>query len=278
MTQLIDTIKNSFASFDFVVDILDMALVAIIIYSLLKFTKKTRAMQVIKGLGIIIIVARICEYLQLQTMSWVLNYIINAGAVLLVIVFQPEIRRALEKIGRGKIFDIAFNHTPTETLSDVIEEIIKSVLNLSKHKIGALIVFERKTALGDVIESGTILNAAISSELIENIFFPNTPLHDGAMIIHDDVIVAAGCFLPLSDNKNLPSELGTRHRAGIGISEVSDCITILVSEETGVISMAKEGRLTRYLDSAELREILEDVLITRQKTKGARQKSKGAVK
>lgn len=278
MTQLIDTIKNSFASFDFIVDILDMLLVAIIVYSLLKFTKKTRAMQVIKGLGIIIIVARICEYLQLQTMSWVLNYVINAGAVLLVIVFQPEIRRALEKIGRGKIFDIAFNHASTETLSDVIEEIIKSVLNLSKHKIGALIVFEQKTALGDVIESGTILNAAISSELIENIFFPNTPLHDGAMIIHDDVIVAAGCFLPLSDNKNLPSELGTRHRAGIGISEVSDCITILVSEETGVISMAKEGRLTRYLDSAELREILEDVLITRQKTKGSRGKSKGAVK
>lgn len=246
-----------------ILDFIDMLLVAVIVYFLLKFTKRTRAIQVLKGLGIIIIVAYLCELLRLPTVTWLLNYVIQAGALMLVIIFQPEIRRALERIGRGKILGISLSpqNGPGEDAIKVIEEIHKAILNLSIHKTGALIVFEQKTGLKEVIESGIALNAQISSEVIENIFFKNAPLHDGAMIIKDDIIVAAGCFLPLSDNKQITSELGTRHRAALGISEISDCIVLVVSEETGVISMAREGVLERYLDSKALRVALEKMMM-----------------
>jgi len=251
-------IKSSLLQFT-VWDIVDILLVAVIIYFLLKITSKTRAIQVLKGLGIIIVIARVCELLRLTAVVWLLDYVIGAGAVFLVILFHPEIRRALERIGRGKFFALSFTSSSTGDEEKIIEEIQRAVQNLSIHKTGALIVFERKTGLRDVTESGTYINADISSEMIENIFYVGAPLHDGAMIIKGSKIIAAGCFLPLSDNKQIASELGTRHRAALGISELSDSITVIVSEETGVISVANEGTLTRYMDSKALREVLEQI-------------------
>ena len=265
MAAFFESVKTSLMQLQ-ILDFVDMLLVAVIVYFLLKFTKRTRAIQVLKGLGIIIVVAYLCELLRLPTVTWLLNYVIQAGALMLVIIFQPEIRRALERIGRGKILGISLSpqNGLSEDVAKVIEEIHKAILNLSIHKTGALIVFEQKTGLKEVIESGIILNAQISSEVIENVFFPNAPLHDGAMIIKDDVIVAAGCFLPLSDNKQISSDLGTRHRAALGISEISDCVVLVVSEETGVISMAREGVLERYLDSKGLRILLEKMMVPTQ--------------
>ena len=259
MQEFFEVIKNSILQFTWL-DILDVLLVATLIYGLLKITSHTRAMQVLKGLGIIIVLAQFCELIGLSAVTWLLNYVINAGAVFLVILFQPELRRGLEKIGRGKIFDIAqLGGSENGDEVKLIEEIERAVLSI--RKIGALMVFERKTGLRDVIESGTTLDAKISSELIENVFFPNSPMHDGAMILKNDKVVAAGCFLPLSDNKQISSELGTRHRAALGISEISDSIVLIVSEETGVISKAHEGTITRYIDRKALREILTDIFL-----------------
>ena len=257
MDNLIYAIKNSILQFQFV-DAIDILLVAVLIYYLLKITVKTRAIQVIKGLVVLIVAAQICEFVGFTTITWLLQSIVGAGAVLLVIIFQPEIRRALEKIGTGKIFDMNFS-APHTDYEDVITEIERAILNMSIRKIGALIVFEKKTGMREVIESGTTLDARISSEMIENVFFPNSPLHDGAMIIKEDKIKAAGCFLPLSDNKTISSELGTRHRAALGISEISDAVVLIVSEETGVISKAFEGTITRYIDRKALRKALEDI-------------------
>jgi diadenylate cyclase len=219
----------------------------------------TRALQVLKGLGIILALALVFSILDLQTVSWMLSWLLNAAAVVLVILFQPEIRRALEKLGGGKFFGVVI--APREDADRIVEELMRAIINMSKRKVGALIVFERKTGLKDIIETGTFINAEITAELIENIFYPNTPLHDGAVIIKEGKIMAAGCFLPLSDNKQISSELGTRHRAALGVSEVSDSYTIVVSEETGVISYMFDGMLTRYLDIPTLRDILERIFI-----------------
>ena len=241
-------------------DIVDIIIVAVIIYSLIRITSGTRALQVLKGLGIILAMAIAFSMLDLQTVTWMLSWLVNAAAVVLVILFQPEIRRALEKLGGGKIFGVM--NAPREGADLIVEELMRAVINMSKRKVGALIVFERKTGLRDIIETGTYINAEITSELVENIFYPNTPLHDGAMIIKDGKVYAAGCFLPLSDNKQISSELGTRHRAALGVSEVSDSYTIVVSEETGVISYMYDGMLTRYLDIPTLRGIIERIFIS----------------
>lgn len=241
-------------------DVVDIIIVAVIIYSLIRITSGTRALQVLKGLGIILAAAFVFSMLDLQTVTWMLSWLVNAAAVVMVILFQPEIRRALEKLGGGKIFGVM--NAPREGADRIVEELMRAVINMSKRKVGALIVFERKTGLRDIIETGTYINAEITSELIENIFYPKTPLHDGAMIIKDGKIYAAGCFLPLSDNKQISSELGTRHRAALGVSEVSDSYTIVVSEETGVISYMYDGMLTRYLDIPTLRGILERIFIS----------------
>lgn len=238
-------------------DFVDVIIVSFVIYQLLVLTKQTRAEQVLKGLAIIMVASSLSDLLKFQTLGWILRYTINAGAIALVIVFQPELRRALEQIGRGKIFEKSY-YLPQEEqdFESIIMELIKATQNLSKKQVGALIVLEQKTGIGDVVESGTRIEGFISSALLENIFEPNTPLHDGAVIIRNNRIVAAGCFLPLTENPNLSKQLGTRHRAAIGISENSDALAIIISEETGVISLAQEGKLIRYLDSKDLRDIL----------------------
>jgi len=267
LEQLWGSIWNTVSQFN-LRDAIDIIIVAFVIYQLLMLTKETRAEQVLKGLGIILVASRLSEFLKLQAIGWILNYTINAGAIALVIVFQPELRRALEQIGRGKIFEKAnFLQQEEKDYSNVINELIKASQNLSKNKTGALIIIEQKTGIGDVVESGIRIDGLVSSALLENIFEPNTPLHDGAVIIKGDRIVAAGCFLPLTENPNLSKQLGTRHRAALGISENSDALSIIVSEETGIISMAKEGKLTRYLDSKGLRNILRKVYGKEKETK-----------
>lgn len=260
-----------------ILDLIDVLVVTVLIYQLIKLTRKTRASQVLKGVGFFVVFAAICELIGLTMISWLLETFLNLGAVLLVVLFQPELRKAFEKFGRGKFFSQGFSED--SNVQPAVEELQRAILNMSKHKIGALIVFERKTGLRDVMESGIELKAQITTELVENIFFPNAPLHDGALIVRNGRIAAAGCFLPISDNKSLPSELGTRHRAALGISEISDCIVIIVSEETGVISRANEGVLTRPLDIKALRATLEEIfevsensssrLIDKLKRKGA---------
>jgi len=172
-----------------------------------------------------------------------------------VILFQPELRKALEQIGRGAIRDTS-RVTDHEENEQIVREISNCLLSLSRRRVGALIVFEQRIGLKDIIETGTALNSRISSALLENIFEPNTPLHDGAVVIRGNQIMAAGCFLTLSEGKSISRELGTRHRAALGITETTDAITLIVSEETGIISMAKEGRLTRHLDRMSLEQVL----------------------
>ena len=253
MRDFFDIIKTSILQFR-LLDLVDVLLIATLLYQLIKLTRKTRASQVIKGVGLFLVLAALCEMIGLTTMSWLMETFLSLGAVLLVVLFQPELRQVFEKVGRRKIFA----RGNAEGLADAaaIDALQKAILNLSKQKIGALIVFEQKTGLRDVMESGIELDARISTELVENVFYPKAPLHDGAMIVRKGMIAAAGCFLPISDNKALPSELGTRHRAALGISEVSDCIVIVVSEETGMISCAEEGVLMRPLDIKALRETL----------------------
>ncbi len=274
LEQIFNALINSIADFTWI-DVIDILLLAVVIYWLLKLTSKTRAMQVLKGLGIILLAAWVVGALNLVGTSWILNYVLNIGAVLIVIIFQPELRRALAKLGRGRI-----ELTPSYMVNaqETVENILKAILNLSKKRVGALIVFERKTGLKEVIESGTRIGAVISTELLENLFFTNSPLHDGAVIIREDTIEAAGCFLPLSDNKQIGQELGTRHRAALGVSEVSDSVTLVISEETGVISVAQDGTLIRYLDSKAIKDLLEDLYLVKQaaaKYRALRIKRKG---
>ena len=275
MGDILQSIRISIGEFG-VKDAIDILLVTFIIYGLLIITRKTRAIQVLKGLGVFLLFALICQWIGLTAVSALLNYVIEAGAVIIVVIFQPEIRKALERVGRGRFFGIGFDNNMVSEDTKDIENIERAILNLSIRKIGALMVFERKTGLKDIIESGTTLDARISSELIENIFVPNSPMHDGAMILKNNRIVAAGCFLPLSNNPNLSSDLGTRHRAGLGMSEMSDAVIIIVSEETGIISKAHDGVLSRYIDRKALRGILNE-LYASPETASKKMRSIGSV-
>lgn len=239
-----------------VADVVDILIVAVILYELIMLTRQTRGSAVLKGLVLLLLATLVSNFLGLTALNWLLMAFINNGVLVLVIVFQPEIRKALEQIGRGAMLRSGHNESRSERES-IISEIIQCLTNLSRRRVGALIVFERKTGLKDVIETGTTIDARISSALLENIFEPNTPLHDGAVIIRDGRVVAGACILTLTESRSVSHELGTRHRAAIGISETTDSIALIVSEETGIISMAKGGRITRHLDAASLREILE---------------------
>lgn len=247
-------------------NILDIAIVAFLIYKVMMILKGTRAVQLVKGIVVLLIATVISKIIGLQSISWLLEKIQTGLFIALPIVFQPELRRALEQLGRGKFFGKSSGYLIEEDLEIVVNEIVRSVKAMAKKKIGALIVIEREIGLNDFVETGIKIDGLVSGELLINIFIPNTPLHDGAVIMRGNHVVAASCFLPLSENPNLSKELGTRHRAGIGVTEVSDSMVVMVSEETGVISVAEEGKLTRYLDEITLKELLIKRLKPQQKT------------
>lgn len=238
------------------INIVDILIVAFVIYKAMMIIKGTRAVQLIKGLVVLILASLISEWLGLRTFGWILSQVQTVLVVALPIVFQPELRRALEQLGRGKFFARPMVLLNEETLIGLVNEVVRAVKVMSKNSVGALIIIERETGINDFIETGIKIDGLISAEFLINVFIPKSPLHDGAVIIRGDRVIAAGCFLPLSENPNLSKELGTRHRAGLGLTEQSDAIALMVSEETGVISVAEEGRLTRYLDENTLKEIL----------------------
>jgi len=241
--------------------LVDVSLVAFFIYRFIMLIRGTRAVQLIKGLVVLVAASFLARALNLVTISWILSQLQLMIVVALPVVFQPELRRALERLGRGKFFARPISFLGVEDMSRLINELVRGVQVLAKTRTGALIVLERETGLNDYIETGLKLDGVVSSELLVNIFVPGTPFHDGAAIIRGDRAVAVGCFLPLTDTPYLSKQLGTRHRAALGITEISDAIAIVVSEETGTVSVAEEGRLTRYLDEKNLKEILENSLL-----------------
>ena len=243
--------------------IVDIGIVSYVIYKVIILVRETRAWQLIKGIFFILVANELSRLLGLKTINFILNNIITVATIALVVLFQPELRRGLEQIGRSRFRDFfGLEEQGTRIqITAVIEEIVKACVEMSRTYTGALIVIEGSTKLGEIINTGTMLDSHISSELLINIFTPNTPLHDGAVIIRDNKIKAAGCFLPLTDNPNLSKELGTRHRAALGITEVSDSIAIVVSEESGKISFALNGGLTRNLTADTLRKALNKNLL-----------------
>ena len=239
-------------------DFLDIFIVAFLLYQLLMLTKETRASAVLKGLVTLVLASWVSDLLGLTALNWLLLNVVNNGAVVLVILFQPELRKALEQIGSTALRDTS-HLSGQEENSRIVSEITSSLLSLSRRRVGALIVIEQRIGLKDIIETGTLLNSQISGALLENIFEPNTPLHDGAVVIRGTKIMSAACILTLSDGKGISRELGTRHRAALGITESTDAITLIVSEETGIISTTKAGRITRHLDRTALEQILTSI-------------------
>ncbi len=240
-------------------DIVDILIVAFILYKLYMGVKDTRALALFKGIIILLMITLLSKVLQLYVIYWLLQKLMTMMLVALPVVFQPELRRALEHLGRGRLFkkNSFLNTEETEVL---LTHLANTASALSQNKIGALMVIERDTGLGDYADTGIKIDGLVSSEFLINVFIPNTPLHDGATIIRGNRVVAAGCLLPLTDDRTLNKELGTRHRAAIGMTEQTDSVVVVVSEETGIISLAREGRLTRYLDKETLKDTLRPLL------------------
>lgn len=256
-------------TFKVIVSIVDIVLVAIVLYKLMLLIKGTRAVQLLKGLAVLLLATTVSRWAGFFTINWVLEKTLTMVFVALPVVFQPELRRALEKLGRGKFFARPFHTLGEEDTAQLISEIVNAIKVLAKNKIGALLVLEREIGVNEFLETGTKLDGLVSSEFLINIFIPRSPLHDGAAILRGDRVAAAGCFLPLSENNQLDKELGTRHRAALGLSEVSDAVAIIVSEETGIISVAVEGELKRYLDELILTDLLTQLLRTEASSMGA---------
>lgn len=256
------TFSGSFPAIG-VMDILDILIVAYVIYKVVDWIRRTRAWVLFKGLIMIFIIWAVAELLKLNTLVWILSNTISVGIIAVVVVFQPELRKALEQLGKGKLFsafslDLFSSEKEEEGKLSArsLDEIVKAIVKMAAVRTGALILIEQKVPLGDHERTGIPIDAEISSQLLLNIFEKNTPLHDGAVIIRDNRIAAATCFLPLTESQEVSMELGTRHRAAIGASEVSDAYVIVVSEETGAISVAKGGVLYRDIDADRLRAML----------------------
>lgn len=259
----------SFADFPilrYLANTVDILLVWFVIYKLIMIVRGTKAVQLLKGIFVILLVKIISDQFQLQTLGWMMQQVLLWGFLAIAIIFQPELRRALEQLGRGRLFSRTSNQEG-EGEEQLVESIAKAVEYMAKRRIGALISIERETGMGDYIETGIPLDSKISAELLINIFIPNTPLHDGAVIIQKNSIAAAACYLPLSESPFISKELGTRHRAALGISEVTDSITVIVSEETGHVSLTKNGELHRDLKSDAFKEMLVNELMTKVKDK-----------
>ncbi|MFD1954090.1 diadenylate cyclase CdaA [Paenibacillus thailandensis] len=251
---------------DWIKDLIDILIVSYIIYKLIQLVRGTRAVQLMKGILVLMATWAVSTWFDLYTLKWLMNQIFTFSVLSVLIIFQPELRRALEQLGRGKLF----GRSPAgdkDVVNAQLAEVMKAVQHMAKRKIGALIVFERKTGLSEIVESGIPLESQITSELLINIFTPNTPLHDGAVIVQGSQISAAACYLPLSENPFISKELGTRHRAAIGVSENSDALAVVVSEETGQVSLAMNGMVVRDINEEALISKLFDELTETTNTK-----------
>lgn len=252
-------------------DIFDILLVAVLLFYVINMIRSTSANRIAKAIIFLLVATLVTELLNLNAMNYLLDRVLQLGFVALIIVFQPELRRMLERVGsRGSVkglMGLAGAQTQKDSV-EAIEQVVQACGAMSQEKVGALIVFERNNSLEQIASTGTMVDAAVSQELIRNIFFPKASLHDGAMIINNSRIAAAGCVLPLSDNRSLSTDLGTRHRAGVGISENCDAVVVIVSEETGAISVAIGGMLKRHLASQTLQKLLVQELIGEEKNRG----------
>ncbi|WP_232700212.1 diadenylate cyclase CdaA [Brevibacillus daliensis] len=247
----------------------DILCVTYLIYKLIILMRGTRAVQLLKGIMIVIVAWFLSKYFGFHTLHTLMSQAFYYGVLAIVIIFQPELRRALEQLGRGKLFSRSYSSDEEESVKRMVQEVVKAVNYMAKRRIGALIVVERETGLNDYVETGIPINGQVTSELLINIFIPNTPMHDGAVIIRKETVLASGCYLPLSENPSISKELGTRHRAAIGMSEVSDGISIIVSEETGAISIASNGIVTRSINEEQLTQRMLERLSTQSKNKSA---------
>jgi len=261
-------------------DILDILIMAFLIFRVLSFMQKTSASSVIKGLILILAVTWLSNFFNMNILSYLLRQVVQMGIIVIVVLFQPEIRKMFERMGTTRLNTLFRRKGKHETIEAVLKQIITACYAMSKSETGAIIVYEREVGLNDYAVTGVSVNADVSSELIQNIFFQNSPLHDGALIIREDRILAASCMLPLSNNYSLGKELGMRHRAGVGLSERSDAMVIIVSEETGAISIAVDGMLKRNLDNETFEELLKSEVLSNyesrswRKNKNRKQKEK----
>lgn len=262
---MVEFFQNVFVGFR-LIDVLDIIIVAYLVYKILGFIQETRAQQLVRGLVVLGIVFFLSDFLKLYLLNWLLRNFVTMGLFALIVLFQPELRRGLEQLGRRNIVSGQFRSLDKENAIEVVKEIVSAVDDFSATRTGALIVFERETMLNDIIETGTIVDARISVRLLGNLFYEGSPLHDGAVIIRGDRIHAASCVLPLTEKKNIGRNLGTRHRAGLGVSEVSDALVIVVSEETGVISVAENGNFRRFMDLKSVEKILLGVYMPQEET------------
>lgn len=261
--DIINAIISGFQDIRFQ-DVLDIVIITVLVYKIIEWSMNTRAYQLLKGLGVLLLILLLSTLFNLYTINYLLNTLLVSGIVVMAVIFQPELRRGLAHIGRFK-----FNFSAKDKAEDsgIVREIVNALIELSKRKVGALIVIERETKLDEYLPTGTLVDAKITSALIQNIFEPNTPLHDGAVIVRDGRIHYAACVLPLFNDANISRELGTRHRAAMGVSQASDSLTLVVSEETGVISYAENGKLVRYVDRIALTELLESIFSAPQEEK-----------
>ena len=243
------------------IDVVDILVVAYIIYRVMKLLKDTSAARLAKGILVLVLIMLFASFLHLTMISWLLRNALSVGVFAVVVIFQPELRRLLEQLGTGNLSRMLIPDTDPNVVESMIVATVSACADMSRTKTGALIVFERKERLGEIIATGTRVDAAPSAELIKNIFFKNSPLHDGAMIVRAGRVCAAGCVLPLSGNQGLSRDLGTRHRAAVGMSETADSVLVVVSEETGAISVAIGGMLKRHLSPEILQKMLESELL-----------------
>lgn len=262
LTKVLDTMIRYLRLIN-VSDILDIAITAFLVYKLIQLVRKSRAAQVAKAITILVGALWLSSVLHLNIINFLLGNAMEMGLLALVIVFQPEIRRVLEQMGSGSFGEVLFGREVRneEEVEEAISQTVAAYTALSKGKVGALMVFERKTPLDDFIKTGTALNCTVNAELLKNLFWDKAPLHDGAIIVRDGRIIGAGCVLPLTGNVNVAKELGMRHRAGIGMSENSDAVVAIVSEETGSISVAVDGMLKRHLAPETLERLLRNELL-----------------
>lgn len=260
LRNLFRTIADSIPNIG-VMDVIDMAVVAFAVYKLIGMLRNSTASRVAKGILILVAVTLLTEFLQMNTVNFLLDMILELGFIALVIVFQPELRRFLERMGSKKLTQFMGARDKQTEMETSIEAVVNACEILSRDRVGALIVFERSTQLGDFFKTGTVLDAKVSVQLLRSVFFPKTALHDGAVILRQGRLAAAGCVLPLTENTHISTDLGTRHRAGIGMSEVTDAVVVIVSEETGTVSVAVGGMLKRHLAPQMLERLLKNELL-----------------